>query len=126
MRALGFDVESGKQASSRITLPVLFGEQGEPRVRYDVDGVHRDLGILLEIEAGRGARGNAVYRDLIRTSLIVDARFLALGVMQTYRHLASGKEVVVQSYRDSKDQVDAIFASQRLRLPFEGILLFGY
>jgi hypothetical protein len=36
-----------------------------------VDGVHDELGILLEIEAGRGARGNAVYRDLVRTSLIV-------------------------------------------------------
>jgi hypothetical protein len=32
----------------------------------------------------------------------------------------------VHSYKDSKDQIDAIFASQRLQLPFEGVLLFGY
>lgn len=126
LEAVGFRVESGKRKASRITLPVLFGEQGEARVRYDVDGVHEELGILLEIEAGRGARGNAVYRDLIRTSLIVDARFLALGVMQAYRHQSSGKEVNVASYKEAKDQIDAIFASQRLQLPFEGVLLFGY
>jgi hypothetical protein len=35
-----------------------------------------ELGILLE--AGRGAKGNAVYRDLVRSSLIVDQRFVAL------------------------------------------------
>jgi hypothetical protein len=122
----GFRVEAGKRAADRITLPVLFGERGLPRVRYDVDGVHDDLGVLLEVEAGRGARGNAVYRDLIRTSLIVNARYLALGVMQEYHHQSGGKAIVVRSYEDAKDQIDAIYASQRLRLPFEGILLFGY
>jgi hypothetical protein len=126
LEAIGFRVETGKKAADRITLPVLFGGQGKPRVRYDVDGVHEELGILLEVEAGRGARGNAVYRDLIRTSLIVDARYLVLGVLQEYRHKSGGKEVTVRSYDDARDQLDAIYASHRLRLPFEGLLLFGY
>jgi hypothetical protein len=126
LEGIGFRVEAGKTAADRITLPVLFGEQGLARVRYDVDGVHEELGVLLEVEAGRGARGNAVYRDLIRTSLIVDARFLALGVMQEYHHKSGGKSVVARSYDDAKDQIDAIYASQRLQLPFEGVLLFGY
>jgi hypothetical protein len=126
LEGIGFRVEAGKTAADRITLPVLFGEQGSPRVRYDVDGVHEDLGVLLEIEAGRGARGNAVYRDLIRTSLIVDAKYLALGVMREYHHKSGGKGIVVRSYDEAKDQIDAIYASQRLRLPFEGVLLFGY
>jgi hypothetical protein len=126
LEVVGFRIETSKAAADRITLPVLFGEQGLPRVRYDVDGVHDELGVLLEVEAGRGARGNAVYRDLVRTSLIVNARFLALGVMQEYHHKSSGKPIVVRSYDDAKDQIDAIYASQRLRLPFGGVLLFGY
>lgn len=126
LEACGFRVEAGKRAAQRITLPVLFGEQGLPRVRYDVDGVHDELGVLLEVEAGRGARGNAVYRDLVRTSLIVNAAFLVLGVMQEYHHKSGGKSIVVRSYDEAKDQLDAIYASQRLRLPFEGVLLFGY
>lgn len=126
LEVVGFRIETGKAAADRITLPVLFGEQGLPRVRYDVDGVHDELGVLLEVEAGRGARGNAVYRDLVRTSLIVNARFLALGVMQEYHHKSSGKPIIVRSYDDAKDQIDAIYASQRLRLPFAGVLLFGY
>ena len=126
LEGIGFRVEAGKRAADRITLPVLFGEQGRPRVRYDVDGVHEPLGILLEVEAGRGARGNAVYRDLVRTSLIVDAKYLALGVMDQYRHQSGGRPVVVRSYNEAKDQIDAIYASQRLQLPFAGVLLFGY
>lgn len=126
LEGIGFRIEAGKKATDRITLPVLYGDQGQPRVRYDVDGVHEALGILLEVEAGRGARGNAVYRDLIRTSLIVDATYLALGVMNEYHHTSGGKQIVVRSYEDAKHQMDAIYASQRLRLPFAGVLLFGY
>jgi hypothetical protein len=83
-----------------------------------------DLGF--EVEAGRGARGNAVYRDIVRTSLILDARYLALLLPVAYRHQSGGREVSVAAFRESRDQFDAIFASQRLRLPFDGVLVVGY
>src|SRR5277367_2387416 len=75
---LGFDIEAGKTKVDKIRRPVLFGEVGHPRVAYEVDGFNAEHGIVLEVEAGRGAAGNADYRDLIRTSLIVDAEFLVL------------------------------------------------
>ena len=77
----GFEIEASKTASGKIRRPVLFGENGRPIVAYEVDGFHPGLGIVLEVEAGRGAAGNADYRDLIRTSLIVDAEYLVLGMM---------------------------------------------
>jgi hypothetical protein len=123
---LGYEVEAGKSAVQKIRRPVLFGDRGTERVAYEVDAVHDELGIVVEVEAGRGARGNAIYRDLIRTSLIVGARFLVLGVMQEYRHNQGAKVVTVQSYREARDQLDAVYASGRLQLPFEGVLLFGY
>jgi hypothetical protein len=126
LETLGYQVEAGKKMEDRIRRPVLFGPGGEARVTYEVDAVHDDLGIMVEVEAGRGARGNAVYRDLIRSSLIVDARYLVLGVMREYHHLSSGHKVIVNSDADTRDQIDAIFASGRLKLPFEGVLLFGY
>lgn len=123
---LGYEVEAGKHIAERIRRPVLFGEQGSERVAFEIDAVHDELGVLVEVEAGRGARGNAVYRDLIRSSLIVGARYLALGVMQEYRHQSGGKSIAVSSYREAKNLLDAVYESGRLRLPFEGLLLFGY
>ncbi len=118
----GFTVEASKKQADRIRRPVLFGDGASERVAYEVDGVNDQLGVLLEVEAGRGAMSNAVYRNLIRSSLIVGARFLALGVMLEYRY-ATG---AAPSYRDVHDLLDAVYASGRLELPFEGVLLFGY
>jgi hypothetical protein len=126
LERLGYSVESGKHKSEKIRRPVLFGERGQERVAYEVDAVHDDLGIVVEVEAGRGARGNAVYRDLVRASLIVDVRYLVLGVMSEYRHRSGGRDVAVASYTDARNLLDAVFASGRLGLPFEGVLLFGY
>jgi hypothetical protein len=120
--ALGFEIEAGKTASGKIRRPVLFGESGRPVVAYEVDGFHPELGIVLEVEAGRGAAGNADYRDLVRTSLIVDAEYLILGMMLEYK---TGK-ATMRSYERTRDQIDAIYASERLRLPFKGVLLVGY
>ena len=124
--ALGFEIGSGKKKTEKIRRPVLFGEQGSESLAYEVDGFQSEFGIALEVEAGRGARGNAVYRDLVEASLLVDARFLVLAVQTAYRHKTGGHDVTVQSYRDSRNLLDAIYASNRLQLPLEGILLIGY
>ncbi len=121
----GFIVESGKKKADKIRRPVLFGDRGQERVAYEVDGFHEEFGIVLEVEAGRGARGNAVYRDLVRSSLIFDAQYLAIGVMREYHHKNQGRDTIVHSYDDAKDALDALYASGRLQLPFRGVLLFG-
>ena len=126
LRALGYEVEASKRRSDRIRRPVLFGDNGVELLAWEVDAVNDLLGVLVEVEAGRGARSNAVYRDLIRTSLIVNANFLVLGVQLAYRHAAKGGGVTVHSYIDTKNLLDALYASGRLQLPFKGVLLFGY
>jgi len=126
LRGLGFAVEEGKARKGKLSRPVLFGENGQPRVSYEVDAVHDDLGVVLEVEAGRGARGNAEYRDLLRTSLIVDAKFLALLLPLAYRFKSGDGQGVEHAYRNARGLLDAVYASQRLRFPFDGILLIGY
>lgn len=122
LELLGYRVETSKRRSDTVRRPVLFGEQGAEVVAYEVDAVHDELGILVEIEAGRGAMSNAVYRDLVHASLIVEARSLVLGVMAEYRYSGG----TARSYRDAHDLLEAIYGSGRLKLPFEGVLLIGY
>jgi hypothetical protein len=126
LSALGYEVEEGKKRMGKVRRPVLFGENGVPAVTYEVDAAHEKHGIVVEVEAGRGARGNAEYRDLLRTSLIVDARYLALVLPITYRFNSGAREGAEHAYRNTSDLLTAVYASQRLRFPFDGILLVGY
>lgn len=126
MEALGYQVESGKAQAQKIQRPVLFGENGRPEVMYEIDAFHDELGIAVEVEAGRGAKGNADYRDIVRTSLLLDANYFVLMMPTTYRYKSGGKELAAAAYAKTRDQLSAIYASQRLRLPFDGVLLVGY
>jgi hypothetical protein len=120
LAAAGFSVEG---SVGRIPRPSLFGEHGVPRETQYVDAVHDGLGIVVEVEAGRAFQSNAVFRDLIRASLIVDVRYLVLAVRKVYR-FGVGQEG--RDYDKGKALLDSIYANRRLGLPFEGVLLIGY
>lgn len=119
--AQGYVVESGKPRAAKIFRPVLFGENGVPEVSYEIDAFHDQLGIAVEVEAGRGAANNADYRDIVRTSLILDAEYLVLLMPITYRSTSS-----IPAFSRSRHQLEAIYASNRLKLPFSGVLIVGY
>ena len=121
LTALGYVVESGKTKDAKIYRPVLFGQNGVPEVSYEIDAFHDELGIAVEVEAGRGAANNADYRDIVRTSLILDADYLALLMPIKYRSTSS-----IPAFVRTRNQLEAIYASKRLQLPFMGVLLVGY
>ncbi|OBA77475.1 hypothetical protein A5633_18245 [Mycolicibacterium elephantis] len=122
LESLGFIVETSKTRAGKIRRPVLFGENGKPRVSYEIDAFHDEFGIAVEVEAGRGVANNADYRNIVRTALILDATYLVLFMPIYYRTANS----VTQGYKRTLEQLDAIYASRRLQLPFRGILLVGY
>lgn len=124
--SLGYAVENGKTRADTIRRPVLFGENGKAEVSYEIDAFHDDLGVAVEVEAGRGAYNNADYRDIVRTSLILDARNLALLMPVRYRSMVGQRVSVRAAYEKTHGQLDAIYTSQRLKLPFDGVLLIGY
>jgi len=124
--ALGYVVESGKTRADTIRRPVLFGENGKAEVNYEIDAFHDELGVAVEVEAGRGAFNNADYRDIVRTSLILDARYLALLMPVRYRSMSGQRQSSRPAYERTRGQLDAIYTSQRLKLPFDGVLLIGY
>lgn len=126
MEDLGFKVESGKSRDQRIERPVLFGDNGRPEVKYEIDAFHDDIGIAVEVEAGRAAMSNAAYRDIIRTSLLLDVDYFVLMVPIEYRYRSNGRSLVNHTFANTRDQLAAIYASRRLRLPFSATVLIGY
>lgn len=121
----GFQVETSKARSAKIRRPVLYGPNGRAAVSYEIDAFHDELGVALEVEAGRGAMNNADYRDIIRASLILDANYLAIMMPKRYRYKGAPTGGTL-AYRSTESLLDALYASQRLRLPFLGVLAIGY
>ena len=103
---------------------MFFGDEGSYLRTYEIDAFQAKEGIALEVEAGRATMGNAIYRDLIHGSLMVDARYLVLAVPQEYRY--GERSTKEPSFAKTYSVVEAIYGSERLSLPFDGLLLVGY
>jgi hypothetical protein len=126
LKQLGYAVEASRSEADRIRRPVLFGSNGRAEVSYDIDAFHDEFGIVVEVEAGRAASNNATYRDIIRASLILDAKYLVLLLPVAYRFNNRGQLASVGAFTRGLDLLSALYASQRLPLPLRGVLLVGY
>jgi hypothetical protein len=122
---LGFTVEAGKQASDKIKRPVFFGENGQPDLQYEIDAFHAEWRCGLEVEAGRGWMGNAVYRDLIQALVMVDLDTLVLAVANTYRYQTGGRTTISRDYENTVAVADALFGHSRIAMPYRLVVL-GY
>jgi hypothetical protein len=98
LAALGFQIEKGKLRDEKIDRSVFFGENGEPSMRYQIDAFHPGWRCGLDVEAGRAWMGNAIYRDLVQASVMVDVEHLVLPVSLGYRYQSGGRAVVSNDY----------------------------
>jgi len=119
---MGFLVEGSSPETSSIFRPVFFGRSGEHDLQYRIDAYHPTLKIGLEVERGRAWQGNAIYRDIVQMSLIVDMDYAAVAVPEEYHYSRS----VNRTFEECEKVLRAIYGGQRLRLPFKGFLLIAY
>lgn len=115
---IDFKVERGKRASEKIHVPVLFGMNGRLEKSFDADAYHEGEGFVIEVEAGRGVLNNQFLKDLFQACMMHDVRNLAIAVRNTYKGTKDFLEVV--------RFFDTLYASNRLQLPLEGVLIIGY
>ena len=114
------------QDGRRQALPLFFAENGSVERQYQIDAYNATTKVALEIEAGRSVLGNAIYRDLIQMSMLVDVSFAAVAVPIEYRYRSKDRQTFSSPYRDCTSILEAIYGGRRLELPFEGFLLIGY
>ncbi len=122
---LGFQVEASKKKVDKLQRPVFFGENGIPTLRYEIDAYHPTWKCGLEVEAGRGWMGNAVYRDLIQAAVMVGVEHLCLAVSNVYRYKSSGRPAASRDYENARQLAEALYGHSRLRLPYN-LVLIGY
>jgi hypothetical protein len=118
LESLGFVIETGKTAAEKIHVPVLFGRNGRLEKYFEADGFHEDEGIVIEVEAGRGYANNQFLKDLFQACMMHDVRYLVIAVRLIYKSSQDFERVV--------SFIDTLYASQRLPLPLDGVLIVGY
>ena len=116
--AAGFQVETGKEASQKIPVPVLFRHNGEIDQSSNADAVSQDGRIVLENEAGRAVSNHQFLKDVFQASMMYGVEYLAVAVRLDYRGANDFEKV----YRF----LETLYINGRIRLPLTGILLIGY
>ncbi len=122
---IGFEIELGKTKDQKIDRPVFFGENGVPTLKYEIDGYHAGWRCGIEIEAGRAWMGNAIYRDLIQSAVMVGVDYLCLAVSNTYKYKSGGRETSSKDYDNTKQVAEALYGHTRVSLPYK-LILIGY
>jgi hypothetical protein len=114
----GFKVELGKKLAQQVRIPVLYGDKGIPRKEFRADAFDPEEGIVVEVEAGRAFTNYHFLKDIFEASMMLDAKFLCIAVRKTYK--GSKDYIKVRTF------LETLYASERLKLPLEGLLLIGY
>ena len=116
--ALGFLVETGKTAETKIRVPVLYGANGKVEKAFDADAYHPTEKIVIEVEAGRAVTNFQFLKDLFQACVMQDVDFLVIAVRQDYRGTDDYSKVIAF--------IETLYASTRLQLPLKGVLIIGY
>ena len=116
--SLGFEIETGKSASQKIKVAVLYGLNGQTTKTFDADGFHREQGVVLEIEAGRAVSNYQFLKDLFQACAMQEAKHLIIAVRNDYRGTKDFEKVL--------SFMETLYASARLVLPLESVTIVGY
>lgn len=122
LERLEFRVEKSKKSEDMIKVPVLFGREGSVSKSFRADAFSEKDGFVLEIEAGRAVMNNAFLKDLFQACMMHDVRYFGVAV----RNIYEGGSRRSKDFENIIGFFDALYASQRLDLPFEGMVAIGY
>jgi hypothetical protein len=118
LAAAGFRVEKGHAIADKIPVPVLFGINGVLEKSFHADAHHEAAGVVLEVEAGRGYTNNQFLKDLFQACMMAGVTEFAVALRKDYRGHNDFEKVCLF--------FDTLYASNRLRLPLDGVLVIGY
>ena len=124
---LGFEVERGKRKSEKISVPVLYGELGNPDLRYEVDAFNESFSCGIEVEAGRSlSGGNAIYRDLFQAMVMSRVKHMIIAVPNLYRS-KPGKPIGQGEacYESCLSIAETLYSIPRINMPY-GLTVLGY
>ena len=118
LQSIGFTVETGKTKETKISVPVLFGKNGNVDKSFEADAFCLAESFVLEVEAGRGVTNNQFLKDFFQACMMHEVLYLGVAVRNDYRGNKDYERVIAF--------FETLYASRRLSLPLHGVLILGY
>ena len=115
---LSFQVEKIKKSNDKIKVPVLFGQNGKLEKYFDADGYNKENRTVIEVEAGRALTNYQFLKDLFQASMMHEVEYLVIAVRKNYRGNPDFQNITAF--------FETLYASGRLQIPLNGILIIGY
>ena len=120
LQDIGWWVETGKKKEEKIRLTV-YNNDGTPKRYYEVDGLHKQSGTIMEIEACRAIINNQILRDVLKASSLDNINYLILSV----RNMTKQKKKTLYDYNNVIFDIDDVW--RNIKPPkLKGILVIGY
>jgi hypothetical protein len=115
---VGYQVEKSKKKVDKIHVPVLFGRNGKLEKSFDADAFNQSKKTVIEVEAGRAVSNYQFLKDLFQACMMHEVDYLVIAVRNKYSGNKDFEKVI--------SFFDTLYASNRLGLPLQGILIVGY
>lgn len=113
-----FEVEKSKKKEDKISVPVLFGANGKIEKHFDADAYCAEAGYVIEVEAGRGVVNYQFLKDFFEACTMSGVDKLCIAVRNIYSNSNDFDKVCTF--------FDSLYASGRLGIPLNGLLIIGY
>lgn len=118
LEVIGFQVEKSKSKVDKIHVPVLFGRNGKLEKSFDADAFSQSQKTVIEVEAGRAVSNYQFLKDLFQACMMHEVDYLVIAVRNVYLNKKDFEKVI--------SFFDTLYASNRIALPLQGILIVGY
>ena len=124
LTAIGYEVEAPGPPRVKVRRPVLFGRNGKVEQYFDVDAFQSDTGTVVEVEAGRAVINHQFLKDLFEACAMQDVKYLCIAVANEYKSNPNAKPA--KDFDKVVRFFETLYASDRMTLPFIGVLIVGY
>ncbi len=118
LEEIGYAVEKSKKKDDKIRVPVLYGVNGEVNLAFEVDGYCKEHQTVMEVEAGRAVVNYQFLKDFYESCMMQDVRYFCVAVKNKYRTSKDFDKVC--------SFFQALYVSNRMSIPLEGVLVIGY
>ena len=118
LERIGYDVEKSKKKEDKIRVPVLYGMNGQVNLAFEVDGYCKEHQTVIEVEAGRAVVNYQFLKDFYEACMMQGVRFFCVAVKNKYRSSKDFEKVC--------NFFQALYVSNRMDIPLEGVLVIGY